>query len=673
LSSGGVDGYQYSVSGFWQEGDSGGGTYTYVEDYPKSEHDGGEIIDPGRVSQLVSQTDFGSYYSATTGTGCYVKFDKGHNQLTIGVYGASLPTVNTAILSSIAEIASIQNRDLYSPKGFILEGGDIDLKCGFVCDGTITMSVEDFSQITFLEDTYVNRTDLLPALMSAGELTKDNSILSALPPIYEGYTFRIYSADLLTERYNQQNNQTYYKGDVNVVGRLSKLEKPLQHSYVNPSSLTLSKSRPVYVSLSLDITGDGSFYTSTNSPISIQRSECTANINIKNNTSPYQPLAVGVSVSGCAKINISGSIDGTDYDGLGYAFLFTRTYRVTIKAETKVYRSRKAFDMTFAHSTVVEGGEYWCIPTSHVSYGLEVKNCYFYPYWVDGSYRIQFVCAFNGTDIEFSDNHVYNGDFDRPRFVSIRDDTAIRGGYLKVKNNKFYTEGTVGDMTIVEISTREDFNYGADINMFDTISIESNDCFSPNSQDSVAGPLTMVNDNTFQEAYWPSSISIKENTANGRYANGVLRMQSSAIGLPIQHTGGNVSADRVGTVDFNILNKTMRYNLEIKDSGSDSNRLRFILGYNFKLIKVYNSTVLYLLDKGESSEEALKQLFLFDACIINQSLSEFRYNCQIGFTRCYFENAVSLRKGEVVLSQGNFGVTQPFALNGLYTNFNFDA
>src|SRR5699024_6484313 len=56
---------------------------------PKSDHDGGRIIDPEKISELISPGDFGNYFSASgSGAGCYIRSEVDHNCLNVKWFGA---------------------------------------------------------------------------------------------------------------------------------------------------------------------------------------------------------------------------------------------------------------------------------------------------------------------------------------------------------------------------------------------------------------------------------------------------------------------------------------------------------------------------------------------------------------------------------------------------------
>ena len=70
-----IPGAQYSIRNFWTGLGSGGGIFVWDPDRPKSEHNGGAITDPDKLSDLglPSDTDpFGTYFTANTeGVGCF--------------------------------------------------------------------------------------------------------------------------------------------------------------------------------------------------------------------------------------------------------------------------------------------------------------------------------------------------------------------------------------------------------------------------------------------------------------------------------------------------------------------------------------------------------------------------------------------------------------------------
>lgn len=62
------------VISFWADKNIGGGIFKYDSSKPKSEHDGGNIIDPDKLSELSGVGVFGNYFVADgVGNGCWVR------------------------------------------------------------------------------------------------------------------------------------------------------------------------------------------------------------------------------------------------------------------------------------------------------------------------------------------------------------------------------------------------------------------------------------------------------------------------------------------------------------------------------------------------------------------------------------------------------------------------
>tara|TARA_Y100000593_G_scaffold94032_1_gene191190 strand:- start:5800 stop:7650 length:1851 start_codon:yes stop_codon:yes gene_type:complete len=69
-----ADGTYVDVHSFWGGFDFGGGSFQWQSTKDKTLHDGGTVIDPDKVSELVSPGSFGTYFTAAvSGTGCYVR------------------------------------------------------------------------------------------------------------------------------------------------------------------------------------------------------------------------------------------------------------------------------------------------------------------------------------------------------------------------------------------------------------------------------------------------------------------------------------------------------------------------------------------------------------------------------------------------------------------------
>lgn len=74
MVSGGAHSQPMILGGFWTLGDGGGGTFIWDDSRPKSDHDGGTIIDPGRIKELgVNDTPPAYFIPVASGTGCWIR------------------------------------------------------------------------------------------------------------------------------------------------------------------------------------------------------------------------------------------------------------------------------------------------------------------------------------------------------------------------------------------------------------------------------------------------------------------------------------------------------------------------------------------------------------------------------------------------------------------------
>lgn len=71
---GGFHGQPMILGGFWDIGDQGGGIFVWDSTKDKTEHDGGTVIDPGKISELSGSVVGPNYTTGDgTGVGCWVR------------------------------------------------------------------------------------------------------------------------------------------------------------------------------------------------------------------------------------------------------------------------------------------------------------------------------------------------------------------------------------------------------------------------------------------------------------------------------------------------------------------------------------------------------------------------------------------------------------------------
>lgn len=117
-----VDGQQFSVGGFWPGAGVGGGLFSWDPEHPKTEHNGGTVIDPDRISELdtVNKT-FGAYFTpAGSGAGCFVAMGA-KESVSVQQFGA-VPGQPDSAPAFRAAAESI--RLLPGPKTFYIPAGE---------------------------------------------------------------------------------------------------------------------------------------------------------------------------------------------------------------------------------------------------------------------------------------------------------------------------------------------------------------------------------------------------------------------------------------------------------------------------------------------------------------------------------------------------------------------
>ena len=75
---GGFHGQPMTLGGFWELGDQGGGSFVWDSSKSKTSHDGGTVIDPGKIEDLTGAVVNSGYTTGDrTGEGCWVRIYTG--------------------------------------------------------------------------------------------------------------------------------------------------------------------------------------------------------------------------------------------------------------------------------------------------------------------------------------------------------------------------------------------------------------------------------------------------------------------------------------------------------------------------------------------------------------------------------------------------------------------